>query len=154
MTHDSATPSRPYSREEVAAIHAHIPTATAELDAAIAETATATTAIMDACERLQQQSTTAAPSDLTAAITREVTAIFEACSFQDITGQRITKVIKTLKNIEDKAADILQSLGYSPAAELPPPVTETASTGLVNGPQLDGEGMSQADIDKLLAGLD
>ena len=40
-----------------------------------------------------------------------VTRIYEACSFQDITGQRITKVVTTLKVIEEKVAHIISTFG-------------------------------------------
>ncbi len=39
------------------------------------------------------------------------TRIYEACSFQDITGQRITKVVATLKTIERKVAHIIGTFG-------------------------------------------
>ena len=39
------------------------------------------------------------------------TRIYEACSFQDITGQRITKVVTTLKTIEAKVAQIVATFG-------------------------------------------
>lgn len=137
----------------------HIPTATDELDAVVVETAAATTTIMDACDRLQSHAA-GAPSAISDAINAEVTAIFEACSFQDITGQRITKVIRALKNIEQKTVDILAALGHvggdmptqpAPAAPAPAPA---ADTGLLNGPQLAGKAISQEEIDRLLASFD
>ena len=39
------------------------------------------------------------------------TRIYEACSFQDITGQRITKVVAALKAIEAKVAQIVATFG-------------------------------------------
>ena len=39
------------------------------------------------------------------------TRIYEACGFQDITGQRITKVVATLKAIERKVAQIVATFG-------------------------------------------
>lgn len=138
--------------------HNHIPAATDELDAVIAETATATGNIMDACERLQSH-VSQAPAELRTAVENDVTAIFEACSFQDITGQRISKVVKALKNIENKVSDILGALGHT-ANKVDQAVAQanaTAPTGdaaLLNGPQLSGKAISQDDIDKLLASFD
>lgn len=142
--------------------HMHIPSATDELDAVVGETAVATGRIMDACERLQTHAA-AAPAEVKTAVEGEVTAIFEACSFQDITGQRITKVIKALKNIEAKVTDILGALGSqqnavadalakSGDAPAAPPLQGDAA--LLNGPQLGGPGVSQEEIDKLLASFD
>ena len=51
------------------------------------------------------------------------TRIYEACSFQDITGQRITKVVATLKTIEAKVAGIVSTFGgdcEAPAAPRAP----------------------------------
>ena len=35
-------------------------------------------------------------------ITNNGADVFEACSFQDITGQRITKVVKSVTYVEDR----------------------------------------------------
>ena len=37
--------------------------------------------------------------------------IFEACSFQDITGQRVTKIVKTLSYIDEKLTTLIETLG-------------------------------------------
>ena len=83
------------------------------------------------------------------------TRIYEACSFQDITGQRITKVVATLKTIEAKVAHIIAAFsdrrhdaGSEPLPEEPPVMD------LLHGPQLPANAMDQTDIDKLLASFD
>jgi chemotaxis protein CheZ len=83
-----------------------------------------------------------------------VTKIYEACSFQDITGQRITKVVTTLKAIESKVAQIILKFGVkSEPGEACDPATAVISgtVELLNGPQLPSNAMDQSDIDKLLA---
>ena len=81
------------------------------------------------------------------------TRIYEACGFQDITGQRITKVVATLKTIEAKVAHMVAAFGSRasrpPAAEAMPDPSL-----LLNGPQLPAAAMDQSDIDKLLASFD
>ena len=42
-------------------------------------------------------------------------AIFEACSFQDITGQRINKVIKLLDSIDERVGKLNELFGTSSA---------------------------------------
>jgi len=42
---------------------------------------------------------------------------FEACSFQDITGQHIQKVVGTLTSIEDRISGLLGTHGVSAAEE-------------------------------------
>ncbi len=137
---------------------AHIPAATDELDAIVDHTAQATNEILDCCEVLETVAGRASPADAEA-LQGVITRIYEACSFQDITGQRIGKVVNALKAIEARVASItgqfMQARGAAPPAPAAP-VAETATEGrrLANGPQLPGAGVSQADIDKLLADFD
>lgn len=132
----------------------HIPFATDELDAIVAHTAAATDAILESCETLDTVAATLngdAADKLQAATTR----IYEACSFQDITGQRITKVVGTLKTIEEKVARIIATFGQNTAGlPPPPPAALTAKEELLNGPQLPRQAMDQSDIDKLMASFD
>lgn len=141
------------AKRDIAALHPdeirqkHLPTAADELDAIVAATAEATGAILDAAEKLTAIGSTGSP-EISDQVTEQVTRIFEACTFQDITGQRITKVIKTLKQIEAKVADLVQAFG-----DAPPPrhrAAAPAATGdaaLLNGPQLPGAAASQSEID-------
>jgi chemotaxis protein CheZ len=127
----------------------HIPAATDELDAVVAHTATATNEILDACEVLEGLQSKLPEAD-GQALSGAVTRIYEACSFQDITGQRISKVVNALKAIEGRVASVTGQYGQPPAAE--PPRTE--GEALANGPQLPSNATSQADIDRLLASFD
>jgi len=136
----------------------HIPRATDELDAVVEHTATATNEILDVCEGLEamQMRLPAVEADkLGAAVTR----IYEACSFQDITGQRIAKVVGALKAIEARVTAVTARFANT-SEPLPLLETEKPATGvtegraLANGPQMPGLGTSQADIDKLLASFD
>ncbi|NBX02816.1 MAG: chemotaxis protein CheZ, partial [Alphaproteobacteria bacterium] len=81
------------------------------------------------------------------------TRIYEACNFQDISGQRLTKVIKLLNSIEERV-DKLNDLFGTPeeakaAANDAGKKDEPSPQDLLNGPQLSGQGTSQADIDAL-----
>ncbi|MCB1556425.1 MAG: protein phosphatase CheZ [Alphaproteobacteria bacterium] len=149
----------------------HIPVASDELDAVVAATEEATGTIMDSCETIQ--SLFDSMDQATAAsVEAEVTKIFEACSFQDITGQRITKVIGALKAIDDKVSVILKLVGTefpgvggaagAKAAESEDESGDTegdsdgrtGDAALLNGPQLPDQGISQEEIDRLLAEFD
>ncbi|HET6309239.1 MAG TPA: protein phosphatase CheZ [Rhodopila sp.] len=130
-----------------------IPFATDELDAIVAHTAQATEAILESCEMLDQLTGTvgdAAAAQLQAATTR----IYEACGFQDITGQRISKIVTTLKTIEGKIAHIINTFG--PADQVAQRVADhvAGDAELLNGPQLPANAMDQSDIDKLLASFE
>jgi chemotaxis protein CheZ len=152
------------ARAEIAALQAddindsHIPSATDELDAIVAHTATATNIILECCEKLDELGPTL--DGPAGAVLQDVTTrVYEACSFQDITGQRITKVVATLKAIEGKVAHIIEVFSRDALSDssLPPPEAEAKSTdpaSLMNGPQLPANAMGQSDIDALLASFD
>ena len=130
----------------------HIPSATDELDAIVAHTASATDSILEVCETLDRVGATLSGEDAQA-LQDATTRIYEACSFQDITGQRITKVVAVLKTIESKVAHIVHTFGERGAAGAPRPSLNPQSA-LLNGPQLPAAAMDQSDIDKLLASFD
>ncbi len=151
------------AKSEIAALRvddinaSHIPTATDELDAVVSHTATATNEILDCCEVLEGLQTRLKGEDAEA-LSGAVTRIYEACSFQDITGQRIGKVVSALKSIEKRVAAVTQSFGRGEGEPLPEPeppsVARTEGEELANGPQLPGAASSQAEIDRLLASFD
>jgi|MDTB01.2.fsa_nt_gb chemotaxis protein CheZ len=134
----------------------HIPSATDELDAIVKSTEEATSTIMDSCEVLEKEAEKeGGPS--ADVLNDEVTKIYEACSFQDLTGQRVSKIIKSLATIDEKVSKIVNILGSrlpamdAPAAEEEGPIGDEA---LMNGPQTPDKAISQEDIDKLLAEFD
>jgi chemotaxis protein CheZ len=126
----------------------HLPTATDELDAIVGATADATGEILDAAEQISAIADAAGATKLT----EQVTRIFEACSFQDITGQRITKVVKTLKEIEAKVVDLVRAFGSleNAAGDVDGSAAgQDGEAALLNGPQLPRDARSQADIDAI-----
>ena len=135
-----------------------LPTAADELDAIVEHTEQAASEIMDAADELSSIAS-ACEGDIAARLEVVVTKIFEASTFQDITGQRITKVVKVIKFIEDKLDDLAEAIGDM-AGEDGVVVTREANVevvgddALLNGPQLEGDGNSQDDIDALLASFD
>jgi chemotaxis protein CheZ len=154
------------AKQEIAALRPdevkdqHLPVASDELDEIVAETAEATNRIMDATETIQ-----GAIGEIDEATQQTIfdasMQIFEACSFQDITGQRVTKVIKALKDIEAKVDSLIIAFGDEIAEyksrhaaevtqETPTDVDEISDDMLLQGPQLSDEAMSQDEIDKLL----
>ncbi|MBL6928607.1 MAG: protein phosphatase CheZ [Rhodospirillales bacterium] len=139
-----------------------LPTATGELDAIVAATAEATNAIMDATEVIEgvADSLEGAQQD---SLMDATTNIYEACGFQDITGQRITKVVNTLKDIEDKVDALVTAFGdkmdkvenkAAKESQAPAAPEKLSDADLLEGPQRNGEGISQDEIDRLLAEFD
>lgn len=131
----------------------HIPQSKGELDAVASHAETLTGALLDAAEALDKVA--GELEDGPADRVREITGkMYEAANFHDITVQRITKVVKALNQIDYKVNSILQALGHE-VGELPPeppksdrPIEEA---DLLNGPQLDGQGVSQDDVDAMFA---
>ena len=151
------------AKSEIAAIRPedikaqHIPTATDELDAIVGATEVATGTILDCMEKIEGLTGKMDP-EVGAEVGNAVTQVYEACNFQDITGQRITKVVRALKDIEGKIDALVKAFGSgdangaaAPAAAAEKPVADDDSH-LLNGPQLPTNAISQADIDALLAG--
>jgi len=129
----------------------HIREATDELDAIVAHTEHATGAILDAAEKIEK---IASELDVDPAmkLAEEVTRIYEACNFQDITGQRIGKIVAALKNIEariEMLAGTMGIAGASDAATVQEKIEKT-DADLLHGPQLPKNAKSQDEIDALL----
>lgn len=139
-----------------------LPTASGELDAIIQATADATNAIMDSTELIEEV-TPSLKGKNAEKLMAATTGIYEACGFQDITGQRITKVVNTLKEIEIKVDGLVavfanKSLGAGKTVKKKPAAKKrtgkTTDEDLLNGPQASDKAKSQAEIDALLASFD
>ena len=128
----------------------HIPNATDELDAVVGATEEATGVIMDSCEHIQAQLSDL-PQPVSQEIDNQIIKIFEACSFQDITGQRITKVIKALQEIDIKISALLGETTFSAELSQPQKADVDKPETLLNGPQMSDQAITQDDIDALLA---
>ncbi len=88
---------------------------------------------------------------LTQDILDQITAIYEACNFQDLAGQRINKVIGALGQIDDAITRMLVRCQSLPGGNEAASPTPTSPRGLLNGPRLDGDTghASQRDIDAI-----
>lgn len=142
----------------------HLPTASVELDAIIIATEDATNSIMEAAELVETVASTL-ESEAAEQLINATTRIYEACGFQDITGQRVSKVVTALQNIENKIDELIGAFGEESEEE-----RETrhrrredererlrqeavASGDLREGPQLPETAVSQDDIDALFDSL-
>ena len=97
-----------------------IPGATDELDAIVEHTASVTETILDACEQIDAVAETVGATHAEA-IQEQTMLIFEACSFQDLTGRRIGKVVATLTMVEARVARLMGLTARSVAGVPPPP---------------------------------
>ncbi len=117
-----------------------------ELEAIVQETETAANRIMNAAEAIRASVAQGCTDG--AAIAAQVNEIFEACSFQDLTSQRVRRALQHLQGIEGMLADMVGQTGQEPV-ERARPDTIKATTEITG----DGPDLAQEDIDKLIANL-
>lgn len=127
-----------------------IPEAGRELDVVIEATEEATHEIMEAAEVIMSADDSD-PAAYKALVDEKMIAIFEACTFQDLTGQRLRKVVKTLSWIEKRITTLAEKL-TSDADAMPISDNETDEERrnreqILHGPQMKGHGVSQDDVD-------
>lgn len=136
-----------------------IPDASEELNAILGTTEEAAGQIMDAADRIGElAATVGGPTG--EELQNISTGLFEASAFQDICGQRITKVLGILKFLEGRLTKLAETLGDSRLEEEDDSVEFDADGfavdpgKLTHGPQLEADAISQAEVDALLAEFD
>jgi len=131
-----------------------IPEAGMELDAVVKATESATDQIMESAETIMATDTAEADA-YQETVNGEVMKIFEACSFQDITGQRITKVVETLNFIDDRLSKFASTFGVEDnevrLSEEEQAREDRKQEQILHGPQMDGDGVDQNDIDAMFS---
>lgn len=127
-----------------------IPMAHEELGSVVTATASATNTIMAAAEGILALPSGPKYRD---GVEDQVNTIFEACAFQDLTGQRIAKVVDALGLLEGRLSRFAQAVNARDTRdELDPEEARRkarAETLLLNGPAKDGAATSQDEIDAL-----
>jgi chemotaxis protein CheZ len=135
--------------------HTRIPAAGQELDAIVKATEAASNTIME-CAEAVLAADARDPASFKAVVDQKMLIVFEACSFQDITGQRVAKVIETLKHIEARVSRFTDALRTRDTgrfvSEEERASAERKERLMLNGPQL-GEADRQSEVDRLLAKL-
>ncbi len=129
--------------------------ATEELDEIVRSTERATSDILNAAEHILKLATAVAPvaGDKAGELSSHATEILTACSFQDLTGQRITKVVNTLRYLEQRVNAMIEIWGIESAKAQDEPVDERPDAHLLNGPARPGQEKGQAEIDAILNGV-
>ena len=133
----------------------------AELDAIVSATESATHRILAAAEEIEEaieevllHNRDAVVVEQMDVVSQALARVFESSTFQDITGQRISKVVKILGFLDERVARMVAIWGDKvpeppPVDAEPDPETGDDESHLLNGPQLAQQGMSQSDIDAL-----
>ena len=151
-----------HARREIAALRPkdqannRLDIATNELDAIVSTTERASIEILQSAERLMEVAgrlkRLGADADLVSDIENEVTNIFTACSFQDLTGQRTSKVVNALRYVEQRINAMISIWSIEGVKTPMPegPVDSRPDAHLLGGPRDDG--VDQSDVDALLSG--
>ncbi|MBO6673954.1 MAG: hypothetical protein JJ908_06665 [Rhizobiales bacterium] len=156
----------------------HFNSATVELEAIVTQTETATGEILEAAEKIQEVLWTlreeGANETQCDIIESKIIDVYTACSFQDLTGQRSSKVVRLVGYVEKRVSAMMEILGLADEdgqkGTAKPDTRETANESdageayqegdtrsdahLLHGPALDGEAIEQDDVDALFGGAD
>ena len=150
------------TKAEIAAIkpdaddHGKFGEASVELDSVVQATETATSDILACAERIQEMAWTlreqGVESEVCDLLDANATAVYTACSFQDLTGQRTRKVIQVLRYLEDRINAMIGIWGLdgTMAAEAAEKRAVDGDKALLNGPAKPGHGLDQADVDMVM----
>ena len=155
------------TKREIATLHVsgcnghELSRVTNELDAVVFGTEQATENILAAAEAIDERAGNLAAKlkgddqGLANDIQDQIVQIFEACNFQDLTGQRITKVVGTLRFVEERIVKMMDIWGgVESFKEIEVELEHRlGDQSLLNGPALDADRgiASQDDIDALFA---
>ncbi len=153
------------TRSEIAAMRSadvedcQFTTATEELDAIVEATEKATSDILEAAEDIQELAWVlrekGTEDEACDRLDARATDIYTACSFQDLTGQRTSKVVNTLSFLENRVLAMIDIWGLGDvdvrdrASE-----DERNDAHLLNGPARKGEGVDQSDVDLMINSTD
>jgi len=134
-----------------------------QLDAILEHTDSATHSILQSLEgitdlagQLQDASKDPETNDICDKLIERTTNAMEACTFQDLTGQRVSKIVRSMKFVEERVNAMVELMGregiLAAAEELEDDQALTdEKKHYLQGPQNPGESISQDDIDKLFA---
>jgi chemotaxis regulatin CheY-phosphate phosphatase CheZ len=130
--------------------------ATEELDEIVRSTERATSDILNAAEQMLKVAQELMPvaEEKATMLSAQATEILTACSFQDLTGQRITKVVNTLRYLEQRVNAMIEIWGIESAKAIAAEqVDQRPDAHLLNGPARPGHEKNQNEIDAILNGV-
>ncbi len=132
-----------------------------QLDAIVGATEKATHSILEraetldtVAEELRNCEDKAERDKLCDKLNNESQLLMENCTFQDITGQRVTKIVRSMKFVEERVFHMVDLWGAEEierlAEEFEDQNRPEGDEALLQGPALDSEQtISQDEIDKL-----
>jgi len=151
LSEDNLTGQIGRIHEQIAGLVA-VPAASArnsgvELEAVVQATEQAANTIMEAAEAIQSWIDDGAQAEGVRSLSERINAIFEACSFQDVTGQRIRRAIQHLQQVETMLEGLMPE---RPQKDRPDRMTVVTQQHTVSAEAQAAPDLAQAEIDKLL----
>jgi len=165
---DSISEAIQRTKQEIATLHyagaqgREMARVTDELGAIVLGTETATNSILAAAEKVDELAgnlaarVTGDDKEIAREISDQIISIFEACNFQDITGQRISKVVAAMRFVEERVSQMIEIWGGLESfkeVQTLEDATRAGDKALLNGPALESDSgcTSQDDIDALFS---
>lgn len=130
-------------------MHKDFPDATDQLYSITEATEKSTNIILTKAEELMKVASSIADPEIKKQINQISTEIMEACNFQDLTGQRISKVITTLSEVETIVTKLLSTFKPNKKEVIKKEQEKPQDSHLLNGPQAEHKAPSQQEIDDL-----
>jgi chemotaxis protein CheZ len=132
------------------------------LDDIVKNTENASNTILESMESIDEMVDTLRSSEDPAVIEAcnrindRVNQVFEACSFQDLTGQRINRLVKGLTFIEERINAMIRVWGRDEISKVIDEVKaeqteKTDDQKLLHGPQSESKAIDQSEVDKLFS---
>ena len=150
------------TKTDIASIHAtehehsRLFKASEALDAITRTTEQATSDILAAAEHVQEAAWTlregGANPDLCDDLDRRATEIYTTCSFQDITAQRIAKIVQTLRYLEGRINAMITI--WDPSEEMLADDGEARPPARSHAPEPATIDLDQSDVDSMIVGAD
>jgi chemotaxis protein CheZ len=153
-------------RKELASLHGgeehNFVSMSETLDDIVKNTENASNTILESMESIDETLGTLRSSadplviEACSRINDRVNEVFEACSFQDLTGQRITRLVKGLTFIEERVNAMIRVWGRDEISKVIDEVKQeqsekTEDQKLLHGPQSETKAIAQTDVDKLFS---
>jgi len=152
------------TKQEIATLHyagaqgREMARVTDELGAVVIGTEAATHSILAAAEDIDElagrlaERLSGEDGEVARRINERIIGVFEACNFQDITGQRISKVVSAMRFVEERVDQMIKIWGGLEGfkdVSTSKGVDREGDRALLNGPRLatDKDSTSQDDID-------
>jgi chemotaxis protein CheZ len=131
--------------------NADIPDAALHLRDVLKTTEDATMTILNSANDIVSEVSSLKNAEKTQGVVMEnIAKIIESCSFQDISGQRIKRVLRLIDDLQSQLIKLSQGNAAS-VVHAVESHKKKSEASLLNGPQLSAHAPSQSEVDNMFA---